>query len=383
MKKLLLTVLLAVFTIADGESKNFETAAEAVRHLNPGWNLGNTLDAYNVGIPAGSPVSAYETTWGQPVTEEFLMKKVREKGFRCMRIPVTWFQHMDAEGNVDRAWMDRVEEVVGYVLKNDMYCILNVHHDTGAHPSAWIQADSGRFAGTRDRYERLWTQIATRFRDYDERLLFEGYNEMLDTAFTWSAPKERASLQAVNSYAQLFVNTVRATGGNNLQRNLVVTTYSGAHGGEWGNTPYVLSDFRVPTDPCGNQNHLAVEVHSYDPFDWVNTYNMTWTQQCSDELGRIFQRLNDAFISKGYPVIVGEFGSNGAGEKTINGRSTAQQQAEAGRQAADMVRRCRQHGAAAIYWTLLVDGTDRRQESFRWSIETVADSLVSTANKPL
>lgn len=363
--------------INPGGDDGYESATDAVRNMGPGWNLGNTLDSYNVSIAAGSPVSTYETAWGQPVTEEFLMKKLKAKGFGAVRVPVTWFQHMDDAGNVDEAWMNRVEEVVRYVLNQDMYCILNVHHDTGAHESAWVVADNARYTATKDRYEKLWTQIATRFRDYGKKLLFEGYNEMLDANLTWTAPKDRSSLQAVNSYAQSFVNAVRATGGNNAQRNLIVTTYSASSGADWGNAKYVLPDFAVPTDPCGNQNHIAVEFHSYDPFDWVNTYNMTWTKECTDVLKAIFERIDAAFIQKGYPVIVGEYGSNGAGEKTINSSSTEAQKAEAGRQGADMMRLCKKYGAAGFYWMGLIEGNDRKQASFKWTMEQVADSIVN------
>lgn len=360
----------------DNDTATFETAAEAVRQMTAGWNLGNTLDAFSTDIEAGAPIERYETCWGQPVTEPFLMKKMHEKGFMATRVPVTWWQHMDAEGNVDSLWMNRVEEVVNYVLDNDMYCILNVHHDTGAHAEAWIKADSASYAANNERFKHLWTQIATRFKDYGQRLLFEGYNEML-TGITpnaeWSEPKDTANLKYVNLFAQDFVDAVRATGGNNLQRNLIVNTYSGGH------TPNTLALFQVPTDPCGNQSHLAVEVHTYDPFDWVNTYDMHWTKECSDEAKHLFLQLNEAFISKGYPVIIGEYGSNGEKEKTINGSSTDEQKAEAGRQAADIVRLCKQYGAASFYWTHLADGPGRTEAAFQWSLEQVADSIVNNA----
>jgi hypothetical protein len=134
----------------------------------------------------------------------------------------------------------------------------------------------------------------------------------------------------------------------------------------------------IPTDPCGSQNHIAVQVHSYDPWDWVNTYDMKWTSQCTEEVTRLFADLDKHFISKGYPVILGEYGSNGVGEKTINKNCTDEQKSEAGRQAADIARLCKKYHAASFYWMGVVDGDDRREASFKWSMEQVADSIVST-----
>lgn len=188
----------------------------------------------------------------------------------------------------------------------------------------------------------------------------------------WSEPKNLNNLQYVNKYAQDFVDAVRATGGNNLYRNLVVNTYSGSH------TPNTLGQMVIPTDPCGNQNHIAVQVHSYDPWDWVNTYDMKWTSQCTEEVTRLFADLDKHFISKGYPIILGEYGSNGVGEKTINKNCTGEQKSEAGRQAADIARLCKKYHAASFYWMGVVDGDDRKEASFKWSMEQVADSIVST-----
>ena len=355
-----------------------EVAAVAVKNMIAGWNLGNTLDAWNAGLGNNQAPSKYETCWGQPQADAHLMRAFKEKGFTAIRVPVTWFQNMDDNNQVNEAWMARVEEVVNYVLDAGMYCILNVHHDTGAGTQAWLKADVSAFDAANPRFVALWKQIANRFNKYGEKLLFEGYNEMLygsDPNAQWSEPRDLNNLQAINKYAQSFVNTVRATGGNNAWRNLIVTTYSASH------TQNTLNGFVVPTDPCGNQSHLAIEVHSYDPWDWVNTYNMKWTSQCTAEITRLFSDLNACFITKGYPVIIGEYGSNGNGEKTINKSSTDAQKQEAGRQAADMTRLCKKYGAAAFYWMGIVDGQDRAESTFKWSMEQVADSIVTVARQ--
>ena len=352
----------------------FETATEAVKKMTAGWNLGNALDAFSSDIQPGAALAQYETCWGQPVTEEFLMKQMKAKGFQAIRVPVTWWQHMDAEGKVDSLWMQRVEQVVNYVLQNDMYCIINVHHDTGAAVEAWLKADSTSYATQHEHFKGLWTQIANHFKDYGQELLFEGYNEMLtgsNPTAEWSEPRDLGNLQYINLFAQDFVDAVRATGGNNRQRNLIVNTYSGSH------TPNTLGQLVVPTDPTGTQSHLAVEVHSYDPWNWVNTEQMTWTPRCSEEIVRLFSDLDTHFIQKGYPVIIGEYGSNGDQEKTINKSSTDEQKAEAGRQAADFMRQCKKYGAACFYWMGIVDGADRSEATFQWSMEQVADSITS------
>lgn len=356
-----------------GYDDGHEQAADAVKNMGPGWNLGNTLDSYGAWIGDHQPSSKYETAWGQPLADAHLMRALKEKGFGAIRVPVTWYQHIQADGTVDADWMDRVQQVVDYVLDAGMYCVLNVHHDTGAHDDAWVVADLDVYNGSdgamRTRFESLWTQIATRFRNYSDKLIFEGYNEMLDKGFHWSQPTSSQSYAAVTGWAESFVKAVRATGGNNQYRNLVVTTYSAAHGDQ------VLSNFKMPENG-GGQNHLIAEVHSYDPYDWVHTYNFKWTDACHNELLGMFQRLQKYIFSQGYPVIIGEYGSNGAGEATINKSSTAAQKAEAGRQAADMSRLCRQYGAACFYWMGIIEGADRAEATFQWSMEQVADSII-------
>jgi aryl-phospho-beta-D-glucosidase BglC (GH1 family) len=152
-----------------------EPAKQAVANMGLGFNLGNTLDANNIGT--GKDVSAYETAWGQPVTTQALMTFLKKEGFNSVRVPVTWYEHLDADGNVDAKWMARVKEVVDYVINSGMYCILNVHHDTGADNAStgfksWIKADPNIYVSTKDKYEKLWTQIANEFSGYNHHSAF-------------------------------------------------------------------------------------------------------------------------------------------------------------------------------------------------------------------
>lgn len=309
-----LTVLLAALSLfgtvtADG---SFETAEEAVSHISIGWCLGNTLDSYGSYITGNNP-SDYETAWGNPVTTQAMIQAVKDAGFNTIRIPVTWSQHIDDNGNVDSAWMARVKEVVDYAYNLDMYVILNVHHDTGenvSEPLRWIIADTNIYNSTKTKYEGLWTNIANTFKDYDERLMFEGYNEMLDTNDTWNAPSTGATAyDAVNEYAQSFVNAVRATGGNNAERNLIVNTYVGSFDSD------VLSNFTVPTDSASD--HLICEVHCYSPWAFTGTAeSVTWTTVHDDftdddktEIDGIMTALDNFSNRIGIPVIIGEFGA--------------------------------------------------------------------------
>lgn len=290
----------------------FPTAAEEISQINAGWNLGNTLDANGNWINGSSP-SSFETAWGNPVTTREMIAAVHDRGFNSIRIPVTWAQHIDASGNVDSAWMARVREVVDYAYDLGMYVILNVHHDTGEHGSekvCWIIAEEGSVNSILDKYRNLWTNIANEFSDYDYRLMFEGYNELLDTNNTWNAPSiGQSAYNAVNTLAQTFVDAVRATGGNNASRNLIVNTYVASIDQD------VLNNFTLPSDTT--PNHLAAQVHIYAPWGFTGTSaSVNWTPVHSDftdldraEIDGVMSAIS-AFSSRiGVPVIIGECGA--------------------------------------------------------------------------
>ena len=343
-----------------------ESAASAVRNMGIGFNMGNTLDAWGSFIPDRlSDTQRYETCWGQPVISKRQIEFLKAGGFNAVRLPVTWVQHIDADGNVDEPWMARVQEVVDYILSSGMYCILNVHHDTGSGEERWqwIKADADNYAKNSARFKNLWRQIAARFQSYGSRLLFEGYNEMLDVANQWSRPKSSASYKVLNDYAQDFVDVVRSTGGNNLTRNLIITTYSASSLQE------ALDNLVLPTDK--SEGHIAVEVHSYDPYDWVNTYGR-WTEQCSKELAGIFERLNKRFVSKGIPCIIGEYGSHG-NNVNINSSSSKELKEEAAKQAADMVSRAKELNIATFYWMSVFDAKDR--EKLQWTLPETVEAM--------
>jgi len=303
-----------------------EDANTAVLNFKAGWNLGNTLDATSYDVSKigtdeeegwilkygkkdsdGNYLpSDWETAWGQPETTQEIADFIIDSGFNSIRIPVTWAEHLDADNNIDSVWMARVKETVDYFYNRGLYCILNAHHDGGSN--GWIAASENLFNTYSTRFEKLWTQIASTFKNYDERLLFESMNEVLDGNNNWGIPSNQ-SLDYINQLNQIFVTTVRATGGNNAKRNLVVMTYAGAGGKE------ILSAFELPDDSV--QNHIIVEVHNYDPtaFTWTTANWTTMTAIWNEsEHGKI---LTDEFAvykqyseSLGAPFIIGEYNAD-------------------------------------------------------------------------
>ncbi len=278
-------------------------AGEIANSINAGWNLGNTLDAHAdwiVEMTEGKPTD-FETAWCNPITTKAMIEDIKSAGFNAVRVPVTWKQHIDTSGNVDKAWMDRVQEVVDYVIESDMYCILNVHHDTGE--GGWLKATESCVKEQGDKFAYLWTQIAERFKNYESKLLFEGFNEILDNTNNWDYAGKEAT-KAVNDLNQIFVDAVRSTGAENLARCLVVNTY--AANTIAGN----LDEFELPIDSA--KNSLIVEVHYYHPYKYCTASypnNRTWLEEngkCG--INGMLYNLYEHFTSKGIPVIIGEYG---------------------------------------------------------------------------
>ena len=335
----------------------WEKASAAVINMKTGWNLGNTLDTCGDWLE-GQSITKFETGWGQPVTKPELMKMFADAGFGAIRVPVTWYQHMDAEGNIDEEWMSRVEEVVNYVLDAGMYCILNVHHDTGTE--GWLRADAAVYGSTKDRFITLWRQIAERFKDYGPKLLFESFNEMLDAGNNWNTPKASSSYTYINNYNQDFVNTVRATGGGNKFRNLVINDYCAS------NTLEAFQALEVPEDSAGG--HLIAEFHSYSPYNFAMdesaSAQTTWTSAAEKEVQNQIKSIAQSAATKGIPVIIGEYGS-----------TAARAESEIAKQCKCYVETCKQYGMACFCWMLLSDGADRSVP--QWTKPIIKDAIIN------
>ena len=268
------------------------TSAQIVDNIKVGWNLGNTLDSYNTNS------SDTETGWGNPKATKAMIETVQKAGFNAVRIPVTWGEHMSADGTIDAAWMARVKEVVDYAYDAGLYVVLNVHHDD----ALWLVPTNDKLESDKATLTSIWKQICTTFQDYDHRLIFEGMNEprVIGSATEWSGgtPEER---EVINQLFQAFVDTVRAAGGTHAERTLIVSSHAQSI------TEAAVSAVKVPND-----SHVIVSIHSYAPWDFCGTENdrADWGSDADKaELDKNFQYLDDMFISKGTPVIIDEFGA--------------------------------------------------------------------------
>ena len=315
----ILCVCLAVVSlslVSCGNRNRKETSAHNIVHdMGAGWNLGNSLDCIDGN--QGMDNSFYETVWGNPLTTKEMIQAVKEAGFGAVRVPVTYYNHIDENHTIDQQWLQRVKEIVDYVIDQGMYCIINIHHDTGNN--AWISADSSRMEEMKNNISTIWKQIAVYFKDYDEHLLFEGYNEILDEKNQWTGAGSDA-YAAANELNQQFVDTVRNTDGNNKERFLIVNTYAA------GVTEEIVSGFSLPKD--STENHLIAEVHYYSQTE-------TEFDTAVDVITRYFQ-------NKKIPAIIGEFGVKSS---TDDG---AEQQRED--YISYIVAECRKLGIGYFWW---------------------------------
>ena len=273
-----------------------ESAAEFVAKITIGWNLGNTLDA----------IPNRETSWGNPYTTKEMITSIKKAGFNTIRIPVSWSKEVDEpDYAVNEGWMNRVKEIVDYAVDNNLYIILNTHHDEEIFKFMDSDMEESKKA-----YKAIWEQIAATFREYNYNLIFEGLNEPR----TKGSPKEWQGGSAeehknLNDMHQLFVDTVRASGGNNEKRMLMITTYAASV------EAAALYGLTLPVDSKNTINKLIVSVHSYSPFNFAlnedKKYNK-WSKINPGDTTQIttwIDRVYTLFVSRNIPVIGGEFGA--------------------------------------------------------------------------
>ncbi|RFP17845.1 glycoside hydrolase family 5 protein [Duganella sp. BJB488] len=307
------------------------TSTELAKLMSPGINLGNTLEA----LPN-------ETAWGNPVPTQALMNAYKAAGFNTVRIPVSWTQYADANNNIGAAWLAHVRQVVDYAHNAGLYTVINIHWDGG-----WMNHTTyDRQAAINAKLTRFWTQIASNFKNDDDTLLFAGSNEVGQDN-TYGAPTaEYAAVQ--NSFNQTFVDAVRATGGNNALRHLVVQGY-------FTNIDNTVATNTVPKDSVANR--LFMEVHYYDPFHFTlddKSKIWQWGAQATDPAAveawaneawadAEFQKMKTAFGDKGVPVLLGEYGA---------GIKKAYPGMDVYRKAWDryITQSAFQHGLVPVYW---------------------------------
>lgn len=306
--------------VDNGVMREGLTALEATRLMGNGINLGNTLEACdnNVGIKTNTPLS-YETHWGQPKTTQAMIDGMKAAGFDTIRIPVAWMTNAthlyEGDYTIDADYMDRVEEVVRYARKAGMYVIINDHWDGG-----WYGMFGSESAETRalamEAYKGMWQQIAERFRDYSDYLIFESANEELGTRFDENSPlycsdsvvtylndDERYAL--TNEINQTFVDVVRATGGNNATRFLLIAGYG-------TNIDQTCDDrFQMPKDTAVSK--LMVSVHYYDPWSYCGASSAAsatkWGKVSDYEYMDQQLAKMTKFTEAGYGVVIGEYGA--------------------------------------------------------------------------
>ena len=294
--------------------KNADTEA-ILEDMGLGWNLGNSLDA-----TGGSGLDT-ETSWSNPKTTQALIDKVKSLGFNTVRVPVSWGKHVSGDNyTIDSAWLARVKEVVDYCYKNDMYVILNIHHDTKSSASAsgaGYYPRSSAYSSSEKFVTSVWSQVAEYFKDYDYHLIFETLNEprLIGTGCEWwfdkwNIPSEvKDAIDCINKLNQKAVDTIRDTGSNNRGRLIMCPGYDASIDGA------TVSGFKLPTDISGNKNRIAVSVHAYSPYNFAMNVDTskgatsTYSSYIKDELKDLFSTLKSNFRDKGIPVVIGEFGS--------------------------------------------------------------------------
>lgn len=294
------------------------TAKQWNKEVTAGWNLGNQLEATPPGFDSESfaiynadDADKAETGWGNPVVTKKMITAVKKAGFNAVRIPVRWQCHItnDKAMTISKTWMARVKEIVGYCLDNDLKVIINTHHDK------WLE---GRpfYINKEENCQKLallWNNIANEFKDYDYRLAFAGTNEV-HVKDIWGAPTAE-NLEVQNAYNQVFIDMVRATGGKNAKRHLIVQTYV-------CNPDFGLSnnDFIIPHDSEENGNdYMSVEFHFYNPWDYCGAGQYKYWGEAYKQYGEIspsneqtlinyFDRIETAWSAKGLGVVIGEWG---------------------------------------------------------------------------
>jgi len=334
------------------------SASELVAEIKIGWNLGNTLDA-----------DPDETSWGNPKTKKSNIDAIKAAGFNAVRIPVSWSHHVDKDYNINANFMNRVKEIVGYAIDNDMYILLNTHHDEGI-----FKFQDKDIAKSKATFKKIWWQIAEQFKNENEKLIFEGLNEprTKGSSSEWQGgtAEERANLNAME---QIFVDAVRSRGSNNVKRILLISTYAASA------EQAAMSGVKIPADSSNSVNKFIVSIHAYSPYNFALNEGTGKTDKWSKDnpsdtsgVNTPLDRAYNTFVSKGIPVIMGEFGA-------INRKNDANDKARA-EWAEYYVSYAKSKGIPCFWWD---DGGDfklfnRGNNTFYFP--AIKDALIRGAN---
>lgn len=352
-----------------------------IRDMKLGWNLGNTFDAQSDNNDPWRPKDEmeYEIYWCGAMTTPELIATLKEAGFNTIRIPVSWHNHLTDEENytISEAWLNRVNEVVDYCIEQDMYAIINIHHDNSED---YMYPDSAHLDQSVKYVTSIWKQLAERFKDYDEKLLFASLNEPRLVGHTnewWIDPNSedcKDAISCINVLNQAFVDTVRASGGNNATRYLICPGYDASPDGA------LDSGFVLPTDPVDNDRHIIVSVHAYTPYNFAlespgtDTWSSTNGKNLADMVG-FMNNIYNEFVAKGIPVIIDEFGAQ---EKNGNLESRVDF-------AGCYVAQARARGMTCIWWdNNFMKGNGERfgiidRKSLKWAFPEIMEAMVNHA----
>ncbi|HOJ92066.1 MAG TPA: cellulase family glycosylhydrolase [Dictyoglomaceae bacterium] len=344
MKKIVAFCLFIIFIFVMGGANvttyqgvfDYKTPHQAVKEMDPGWNLGNSLDA----IPD-------ETSWGNPKTESYVFDDIKKIGFKSVRIPVTWVDHMGPapDYKVDKAWMDRVEEVVKMALDRDLYVIINVHHDSWRWLSGEMKQDK---EGTIKKLEKLWMQIADRFKDYSEKLIFEIVNEPVYEGYS-----DDVAGAIQNEVNEKILKLIRNSGGFNDKRLVVVPPLS-------TDTYKAEKYFVPPKDP-----NIIIGIHYYSPWDFTANWwgRKTWgTQADKEQMDKDIRIVKEKF--RDYAFIIGEYG-------LFNGNKPAEWYWYD-----NLIRVAKKYDMATFYWD---NGSNYDRRNRVWRDETSIRFIINAS----
>ena len=381
--------------IKDKRTKEFDDeikASEISNNIGMGWNLGNTFDAFSKNIEGYNQGLDSETCWGNPETTEEMIETIAKTGFKTLRIPVTWHNHLiDERYTIDPDWMERVRTIVNWGIKQGLYVILNSHHDNYDNDKGALPYGLGYYPLKRDIKEsekfiyNIWKQIATAFNNgYDHHLIFEGLNEprLVGTEYEWwykaNDPLCMEADEVLNEYMRLIVKAIRETGGNNEKRFIMITPLSA------GFQASMESRIAIPDDSKYNPTNrkIMLSVHMYAPYDFAlntdNTYD-TFLDSYKNELSSNFKALYGKFISRNMPVILGEMG-------TLNKNNTV----ERIKYAKYYVVNARKYHLSCILWDngiwsdkVLGDHIgELHRDDLTWNIQELIDTYIKAGKTP-
>lgn len=315
--RLFFLILFLAACEAQSEEKDGETMHISLAEFGAGWNLGNTLDAKSDGSKENLGLST-ETSWGMPETTQAMIQAVAAQGFKTIRIPVSWHNHIKSQKNktytIDSAWMKRVKTLVDWSLQAGLRVIINIHHDnlTESQMSSTygfcVSQNPNLKIISKNYLNSVWSQVAKEFKNYDERLVFEVLNEprCIGTAYEWYGQGKVISdaNKIIVDYEKVCLDAIRAAGGNNETRFVMIPPYAA--------NPDLTDGWTMPADSVDGR--LIVSVHAYTPYEFCmnEDSNSSYTSNVQGAVEWLFKSLKEKFSSE-YPVIVGEASASDKG----------------------------------------------------------------------